>query len=153
MESGPGQTKTIAGRGSHVIIRRSNSRWNRHILVRIFANRPFVAILLSLTILCTSCKRTPPTVAVLPRTCGTALWEPEHAGAAAVARSTGLNLYWNAPMRDDDTQTQISLIEKSVDRGMAGIIVSPIQTLPMRTPIRRVLAQGVPGVGIDTELG
>jgi ribose transport system substrate-binding protein len=56
-------------------------------------------------------------------------------------------------MRDNDTQTQISLIEKSVDRGMAGIIVSPIQTLPMRTPIRRALSRGVPVVVIDTELG
>jgi len=54
-------------------------------------------------------------------------------------------------MRDDDMQTQISLVEKSVDRGMAGIIVSPIQTLPMRTPIRRVLTRGVPVVVIDTE--
>jgi ribose transport system substrate-binding protein len=36
---------------------------------------------------------------------------------------------------------------------MAGIIVSPIQTLPLRTPIRRVLAKGIPVVVIDTELG
>jgi ribose transport system substrate-binding protein len=36
---------------------------------------------------------------------------------------------------------------------MAGIIVSPIQTLPLRTPIRRILAQGIPVVVIDTELG
>lgn len=56
-------------------------------------------------------------------------------------------------MRDDDTQTQISLIEKSIERGMAGIIVSPIQTLPLRTPIRRVIAEGIPVVVIDTELG
>lgn len=99
------------------------------------------------------CKRDRPIVAVIPRTCGTALWEPEHAGAAAVARTRGLDLYWNAPMRDDDIQTQISLIEKSLDRGYAGIIVSPIETLPMRTPIRRVLARGVPAVVVDTELG
>ena len=92
-------------------------------------------------------------MAVIPRTCGTALWEPEHAGAASVARSVGLNLYWNAPMRDDDTQTQISLIQKSLERGFAGIIVSPIETLPLRTPIRHVLAQGVPAVVIDTKLG
>jgi ribose transport system substrate-binding protein len=65
----------------------------------------------------------------------------------------GVSLYWNGPMRDDDIQTQISLIEKSVERGMDGIIVSPIQTLPMRTPLRRVLAKGVPIVVIDTELG
>ena len=106
-----------------------------------------------LALSCAACKRTPPTVAVIPRTCGTALWEPEHAGAAAAARSLGLNLYWNAPMRDDDMQAQISLLEKSVDRGMAGIIVSPIQTLPMRTPIRRVLGQDIPVVVVDTELG
>jgi ribose transport system substrate-binding protein len=102
---------------------------------------------------CTGCRRAPPIVAVIPRTCGTALWEPEHAGAAAVARARNLALYWNAPMRDDDIQMQISLIEKSIDRGYAGIIVAPIETLPMRTPIRRVLARGVPAVVVDTELG
>jgi len=56
-------------------------------------------------------------------------------------------------MRDNDVQTQISLVEKSLDRGVAGIIVSPIATLPMRTPMRRVLARGVPAVVVDTELG
>lgn len=113
----------------------------------------FMGAALLVAVYCSSCRRGPVTVAVIPRTCGTALWEPEHAGAATVARKVGLDLYWNAPMRDDDTQTQISLIEKSVQRGMAGIIVSPIQTLPLRTPIRRVLAQGIPVVVIDTELG
>jgi ribose transport system substrate-binding protein len=110
-------------------------------------------LLLLAALTATGCKRTPPTVAVIPRTCGSALWEPEHAGAAAVARSIGMNLYWNAPMRDNDVQTQISLLEKSVDRGVAGIIVSPIATLPMKTPMRRVLARGVPAVVVDTELG
>ncbi|MGC2299504.1 MAG: substrate-binding domain-containing protein [Acidobacteriaceae bacterium] len=92
-------------------------------------------------------------MAVIPRTCGSALWEPEHAGAAAVARARGLDIYWNAPMRDDDIQSQISLIQKSLDRHYSGIIVAPIETLPMRTPIRRVLARGVPAVVVDTELG
>lgn len=122
--------------------------WNRHTI-----GLEVLGALLLLGFPCAGCKRTPPTVAVIPRTCGTALWEPEHAGAATAARSVGLNLYWNAPMRDDDMQTQISLVEKAVERGMAGIIVSPIQTLPLRTPIRRVLAQDIPVVVIDTELG
>jgi len=101
----------------------------------------------------TGCKQEHPVIAVIPRTCGTALWEPEHAGAAAVARERGLDVYWNAPMRDDDIQAQIALIEKSLNRGYAGIIVSPIETLPMRTPIQRVLARGVPVVVVGTELG
>jgi ribose transport system substrate-binding protein len=134
------------------VMRQSGSTRNRHAAVCLLSTPPLIA--LSFLILCfAGCERTPLTVAVIPRTCGTALWEPEHAGTAAVARSVGLDVYWNAPMRDDDTQTQISLIEKSVDRGMAGIIVSPIQTLPLRTPVRRVLAKGIPVVVIDTELG
>jgi ribose transport system substrate-binding protein len=128
------------------------SRWRRRIPVSVLS-KSILEVLLVITISGAGCERAPLTVAVIPRTSGTALWEPEHAGAAAVARAVGLNLYWNAPMRDDDMQTQISLIEKSVDRGMSGIIVSPIQTLPMRTTIRRVLAGGVPVVVIGTELG
>ena len=38
------------------------------------------------------CKRSLPVIAVIPRTCGTALWEPEHAGAASVARAAGLEI-------------------------------------------------------------
>ena len=115
----------------------------------LFARALLVAALLSVP----GCKRAHPVIAVIPRTCGTALWESEHAGAAEVARSSGLDIYWNAPMRDDDTQTQISLIGKAQSRGYAGIIVSPIETLPMRTPIRRALANGTSVVVVGTELG
>jgi ribose transport system substrate-binding protein len=110
-------------------------------------------LLLMVGVTAAGCRQQRPMIAVIPRTCGTALWEPEHAGAAAVARERGLQIYWNAPMRDDDIQAQIALIEKSLDRGYSGIIVSPIETLPMRTPIQRVLARGVPVVVVGTELG
>ncbi len=116
-------------------------------------SRPLQAALLLAVLAAAGCRREHPVIAVIPRTCGTALWEPEHAGADAVARQRGLDVYWNAPMRDDDMQAQIALIEKSVNRRYAGIIVSPIETLPMRTPIRRVLAKGIPVVVVGTELG
>lgn len=134
-------------------MKRRVSRLNRSKLTVLLSSPQLAGVLLLIALSCGGCKRTQPIIAVIPRTCGTALWEPEHAGAATMARSAGLSIYWNAPMRDDDTRTQISLIEKSVERGMAGVIVAPIQTLPLRTPIRRVLAKGIPVVVIDTELG
>ncbi len=115
--------------------------------------RPLHAVFLLAALAACGCRQEHPVIAVIPRTCGTALWEPEHAGAAAVARARGMEIYWNAPMRDDDIQAQIALIEKSVNRRYAGIIVSPIETLPMRTPIRRILADGIPVVVVGTELG
>src|SRR6266700_7969052 len=109
----------------------------------------FLVVLLILT----GCKSSRPMIAVIPRTCGTPLWESEHAGVAAVARTSGVDIYWNAPMQEDDIQTQISLVESVPKRGFAGLIISPIKTLPMRTPIQRTLTLGTPVVVVGTELG
>jgi hypothetical protein len=59
-------------------------------------------------------------IALIPRTCGTALLEPEHAGAAEVAHSRGLDIYW---MRDDDSQTQISRLAKAQKRGRGQMLL------------------------------
>src|SRR5277367_5352993 len=99
---------------------------------------------LSFLVCLPACSRTANTIAVIPRACGTALWEPEHAGAAHVARRNGMNVYWNAPTREDDVAGQIDLLEKIVARGYAGIIIAPDQTLPLRSPIRRIVARGLP---------
>jgi ribose transport system substrate-binding protein len=108
---------------------------------------------LSLLLCLPACSRTSNTIAVIPRACGTALWEPEHAGVAHVARRQGMNVYWNAPTREDDVAGQIDLLEKVVAKGYAGIIVAPDQTLPLRSPIRRIVSRGLPIVVVGTNLG
>jgi ribose transport system substrate-binding protein len=111
-------------------------------------------LLISLLLLVLSaCNSESNTIAVIPRACGTALWEPEHAGIAHVARRMGVNLYWNAPTREDDVAGQIDLLEKTAARGYAGIIITPDQTLPLRSPIRRLVSQGLPIVVVGTNLG
>jgi ribose transport system substrate-binding protein len=101
----------------------------------------------------TACTRISNTVAIIPRACGTVLWEPEHAGASHVAKRIGINLYWNAPTREDDVAGQIDLLEKAVTRGYRGIIITPDQTLPLRSPIRHIVSSGLPMVVIGTDLG
>lgn len=109
--------------------------------------------MLSFLVCLPACSRTSNTIAVIPRACGTPLWEPEHAGAAHVARRNGMNVYWNAPTREDDVAGQIDLLEKVVARGYAGIIIAPDQTLPLRSPIRRIVSTGLPIVVVGTNLG
>lgn len=108
---------------------------------------------LSFLIALTACSRTSNTIAVIPRACGTALWEPEHAGATHVARRKGMNVYWNSSPREDDVVGQIDLLEKVVARGYSGIIITPDQTLPLRTPVRRIVSSGLPIVVVGTNLG
>jgi ribose transport system substrate-binding protein len=115
-------------------------------------SKAFLAALSSLALL-PACSHTSNTIAVIPRACGTVLWEPEHAGAAHVARHNGMEVYWNAPTREDDVAGQIDLLEKVADRGYAGIIITPDQTLPLRSPIRRIVSRGLPLVIVGTNLG
>ena len=100
-----------------------------------------------------ACNRGSKLVVVIPRSCGTVLWEPEHAGAAHLARKNGVELYWNAPPREDDVEGQIALLNKVVDRGLSGVIITPDETLPLRTPVRRIVASGIPVVVVGTHLG
>ena len=92
-------------------------------------------------------------IAVIPRACGTALWEPEHSGAAEAARARGMTVYWNAPTRPHDVQKQIALLEKVVALRYRGIVLAPDETLALRTPIKHALATHIPIVVVGTELG
>jgi ribose transport system substrate-binding protein len=103
--------------------------------------------------LCCSCRDPSlPTVAFIPRTTGTTLWEPAHAGAEVAARSTQMKIYWNAPTREDDVQGQIALVERVIDRKYQGIVLAPDQALALITPVRRALSKGIPTVIIGSPL-
>src|SRR5579871_648019 len=99
------------------------------------------------------CRSKQPTIAVIPRTCGTWLWEPEHTGVMVEAPHHGLYVYWNAPMRQDDVQGQIEILESAKKRKMVGVIISPIEDLPLRTPLNRIIDDGTPVVVVGTDLG
>jgi ribose transport system substrate-binding protein len=92
------------------------------------------------------------TIAVIPRTTGTALWEPAHAGAEIAARSTKTKIYWNAPTREDDVQGQIALVESVIDRGYQGLVLAPDQARALISPVRRALSAGIPAVIISSPL-
>jgi ribose transport system substrate-binding protein len=111
------------------------------------------AALLMLLMPLAACSRGPAAIAVIPRACGTALWEPEHAGAADAARAHSMTVYWNAPTRTHDVQKQITLLEKVVSQGYRGIVLAPDETLALRTPIETALAAHIPIVVVGTDLG
>ena len=92
-------------------------------------------------------------IAVIPRTSATLLSEAEHAGVAHAAKEAGLEYYWNAPMRDDDVQGQLDLLERVTGQPTGGIILFPDETLPFRTAIQRVLHEHIPAVIVGTDLG
>ena len=96
--------------------------------------------------------RGPVTIAVIPRTSGTFLWEPMHVGAEIAAQNSGLKVYWNAPTREDDIQGQIALLEKVVAQGYKGLVLAPDHSLALITPVRLALSHGLPTVIVGSRL-
>jgi ribose transport system substrate-binding protein len=126
-------------------------RHEDHRHIRLLANRILLAwICFMPNVGCRKSKA--PAIAVIPRTTGTMLWEPVHRGVEAAALSLGGNIYWNAPTREDDTDGQIALIEHVIAGEYAGMVIAPDQSLALVTPVRRVLAKGLPVVVIGSPL-
>lgn len=106
-----------------------------------------------LALFCGSCRSGIPfTIAVIPRTSGTGLWEPEHAGAEEAAVHANARIYWNAPTREDDVEGQIALVNQVVSRGYQALVLAPDQALSLIAPVRRALAHGIPTVIVGSPL-
>jgi ribose transport system substrate-binding protein len=92
------------------------------------------------------------TIAVIPETTATELWEAAHAGAERAGHELGFHVYWNAPTREDDVEKQIALVERAVRNEYAGLVLAPAQYLALVAPVREVLANHIPTVIIRSPL-
>ena len=99
------------------------------------------------------CQRNSPIlIAVIPRTSGTMLWEPEHGGAQATALAVGAHIYWNAPTREDDVEGQIALVQRVSSGNYQGLVLAPDQSRALITPVRRAMLRGVSIVIVGSPL-
>ncbi len=99
------------------------------------------------------CHQETPSVAVIPRTTSTPLWEPMHMGVEESARGRGIHLYWNAPSDEGDAEKQIRFVASSLREPYRGIIFAPDETLASRTVVLQAVRDHVPVVIVDDELG
>ena len=108
--------------------------------------RPRIGLLLSLVLLgsvgCRSKEQA--SIAVIPRTSGTILWEPENVGAQRAAAALGERIDWNASTREGDIDGQIALVDTIRKGRYRGLVLAPDHSQALITPVRRALASGLP---------
>lgn len=114
------------------------------------ATRSSLLLCLSLLAGCGSGSRV--TIAVIPRTTGAMLWEPEHRGAQEAALNAGARIYWNAPTREDDIEGQVALVQRVGSERYDGILLAPDQSRALITPVRHAMQRGIPVVVIGSPL-
>ncbi|MFN3682678.1 MAG: substrate-binding domain-containing protein [Fimbriimonadaceae bacterium] len=91
-------------------------------------------------------------IAVIPKGTTHEFWKAIHAGAKKAAGELGVEVIWKGPVKEDDRESQIAVIEDFITRGVDGIVVAPLDSSALVAPIEEAIAKGIPVVIIDSGL-
>ena len=91
-------------------------------------------------------------IAVVPKGTTHEFWKSVHAGAKAAARDLGVEIIWKGPIREDDRDEQIQIVENFVVRGVDGVVLMPMDRKALVTPAEEAAGQGIPVVVADSDL-
>jgi len=97
------------------------------------------------------------TIAVIPQGSTHEFWKSIHAGAIKAARDqkemgADINLIWKGPMREDDREQQVQVVEGFLTQGVSGIVLAPFDKNALVRPVEEAKRAGIPTVVIDSAL-
>ena len=96
-------------------------------------------------------------IAVIPMGTTHEYWKSIHAGAVKAAQElstagTPVEIIWKGPLREDDREQQVQVVEGFVSQGVNGMIVAPLDKSALVRPVEEAARGGIPAVIIDSEL-
>jgi ribose transport system substrate-binding protein len=96
-------------------------------------------------------------VAVIPKGTTHEFWKSIHAGALAAAEElkaegVTVNVIWKGPLREDDREQQIQVVENFIGRHVNGLVLAPLDARALVEPTEEAISAGIPVVIIDSGL-
>ena len=96
-------------------------------------------------------------IAVIPKGTTHEFWKSIHAGANKAsqelsAQGTQVDVIWKGPLREDDRELQIQVVEGFVSQGVDGIVLAPLDNHALVRPVEEAKRANVPTVIIDSGL-
>ena len=94
-------------------------------------------------------------IAVIPKGTTHVFWKSIHAGAVKaeqVFQELGVEVIWIGPLKEDDRESQVKVVENFITRGVSGIVLAPLDDTALCMPVRDAVNNGIPVVIIDSGL-
>jgi len=131
---------------------------------------PLVGVLAAWTIASAACRQEPASgpaagasssrsyqIAVIPKGTTHEFWKSIHAGAVRAERelkAQGVNvgIIWKGPIREDDREQQIQVVEGFLSQGVSGIVLAPLDSKALVRPVEEAKAASIPTVIFDSAL-
>lgn len=97
------------------------------------------------------------TIAVIPKGTTHEFWKAIHAGAIKAeqelsASGTKVEIIWKGPLREDDRDQQIQVVENFISRRVSGIVLAPLDSKALVQPVATAARAKVPVVIFDSDL-
>jgi ribose transport system substrate-binding protein len=97
------------------------------------------------------------TIAVVPKGTTHEFWKSINAGAVKAereltAQGTKVDIIWKGPLREDDRDQQIQVVENFMTRHVSAIVLAPLDYQALVRPVQNAVKAGVPVVVMDSDL-
>jgi ribose transport system substrate-binding protein len=97
------------------------------------------------------------TIAVIPKGTTHEFWKSIHAGAEKArqelaAKGVQVEVFWKGPLREDDRDQQIQVVENFTSRKVSGIVLAPLDSQALVNPVESAVQAGIPVVVMDSGL-
>src|SRR5258707_4700962 len=99
----------------------------------------------------------PYTIAVIPKATTNEFWKSINAGAVKAQRElagqgTKVEIIWKGPLREDDRDQQIQVVENFMARRVSAIVLAPLDSQALVKPVHNAVLAKVPVVIMDSAL-
>jgi len=94
-------------------------------------------------------------IAVIPKGTTHVFWKSIHAGAVKAEQELqeiGVEVIWKGPLKEDDRESQIRVMESFITGNVSGIVLAPLDDIALRGSVRDAVDRGIPVVIIDSGL-
>lgn len=97
------------------------------------------------------------TIAVIPKGTTHEFWKSIHAGAVKAERELNekairTEIIWKGPLKEDDRDQQIQVVENFMSRRVSGIVLAPLDSQALVQPVENAVKAQVPVVIFDSGL-
>ena len=96
-------------------------------------------------------------IAVIPKGTTHEYWKSIYAGAIKAkrelaAKGTTVTIIWKGPLREDDREQQVQVVENFIGRQVSAIVLAPLDNRALVAPVDEAVDAGIPVVIIDSSL-
>jgi ribose transport system substrate-binding protein len=97
------------------------------------------------------------TIAVIPKGTTHEFWKSIHAGALKAAGELSrdgraVEILWKGPLREDDREQQVQVVESFTSQGVDGIVLAPLDASALVRPVEEAHRLNIPTVIFDSGL-